>query len=162
MNFGKLYSGDGRTIKDTHTLVKCLSKVSGALDEEEASDITKGYEIVLTKDEILQLFITDGFKTTFSFEVDFLNNATDDHYEVKKDKISMVSFIVDRGPKVASCVINNRIYNAFPCGWKFFPREFGEIGGANVRVNQELVHGYIIFDRALLTCECIDLAKSVR
>ena len=161
MNFGKPHLGSDAKIEDTHTLIKSLSKVSGALDEENAPDITKGYEIIFTKEETLRLFITDGFKTTFSFEVDFLSKATDDYYEIRSDKVSMVSFIVDGGPKVASCVINNRIYNAAPCGWKFFPREFGEIGGANVIVNQDLVDAYIIFDRALLTCECINLAKSV-
>ena len=33
-------------------------------------------------------------------------------------------------PKVASCVINDKLYNAAPSGWRFFPREFGEIGGS--------------------------------
>ena len=99
--------------------------------------------------------------TNFCFEVDFVSKATDDYYEIRKDKISIVSFIVDGGPKVASCVINKRIYNASSCGWKFFPRDFGEIGGGNVIVNKDLIDAYIIFDRALLNCECIDLAMSV-
>ena len=67
-----------------------------------------------------------------------------------------MSFIVDGGPKVASCVINDRLYNAFPSGWKFFPREFGEIGGSNINVNQSLVDEYRIYDRALLVSECMN------
>ena len=40
-----------------------------------------------------------------------------------------VAFILDGGPKVASCVINEKLYNLAPSGWKFFSRDFGEIGG---------------------------------
>merc|ERR1739848_891560 len=101
MNFDKPYlENDGKV---NHTLIKSLSTVSGSLDEENAPDITKGYEIVLTKEGTLCLFITDGFKTTFSFQVDLLNTAIEDHYQVRQGKMSMVSFIVDGGPKVASC-----------------------------------------------------------
>ena len=74
----------------------------------------------------------------------------------------MVAFILDGGPKVASCVINDKLYNAAPSGWKFFPREFGEIGGNNIEINNtaaETVKRFMIFDRALMTSECIDLYK---
>ena len=71
----------------------------------------------------------------------------------------MVSFILDGGPKVASCVINDRLYNSAPSGWKFFTREFGEIGGSNININQNLVEGYAIFDRSLLTCECVHIHR---
>ena len=30
-------------------------------------------------------------------------------------------------------MINSKLYNAAPAGWTFLPREFGEIGGSNVR-----------------------------
>ena len=119
-------------------------------------NVTKGYEIVFTKNERLRLSITDGFKTSFDFEVD-LQNIYEDYYKIKADnKQSCVSFIVDGGPKVASCVINDRLYNAFPSGWKFFPREFGEIGGSNINIVHGLVEAYNIYDRALLVSECID------
>ena len=153
IDFSKLLS---KNKGDDQILIQSFSIVSGALDEEEAPDITKGYEIVFTKNERLRLSITDGFKTSFDFEVD-LQNIYEDYYKIKVDnKQSCVSFIVDGGPKVASCVINDRLYNAFPSGWKFFPREFGEIGGSNIDVNQSLVDIYRIFDRALLVSECIN------
>ena len=158
LDFNKLYSKDH--IED-QTLIKSLSTVSGALDEEEAPDITKGYEIVFTKEDRLRLSITDGFKGSFDFEVDF-RSTQEDYYKVKDgSKISMVSFVVDGGPKVVSCIINDRLYNAFPCGWKFLPREFGEIGGSNINVNHSFVDAYIIYDRALLVSECIRLVTSV-
>ena len=43
------------------------------------------------------------------------------------------------GPKVASCVVNNKLYNAAASGWNFFPREFGEIGGNNIEINNTAV-----------------------
>ena len=159
INLSKLIIGNTDKKEKKYTLVNGMSTVSGALDEEHAADIDKGYEIVFTEDGKLYLFITDGFKTTFHFEIEFSSTA-DDHYGVKSNKLSMVSFIVDGGPKVASCVINDRLYNAAPSGWKFFPRELGEIGGSNVDVNQNLVEAYVIFDKALLTSECIDIYQT--
>ena len=65
---------------------------------------------------------------------------------------------MDGGPKVASCVVNDKLYNAAPAGWKFFPREFGEIGGSNVRVEDgEAVGRFCVYDRALMTSECVAL-----
>ena len=66
-----------------------------------------------------------------------------------------VAFTLDGGPKVASCVLNKKLYNVAPCGWKFFSRDFGEIGGSNVSVCHSSVSRVAIFDRALLTSECI-------
>ena len=159
INLSKLTIGNPENKEEKYILVNGMSTVSGALDEEHAADINKGYEIAFTKDGKLYLFITDGFKTTFKFEIEFSTTA-EDHYGVKSNKVSMVSFIVDGGPKVASCVINDRLYNAAPSGWKFFPRELGEIGGSNVDVNQNLVEAYVIFDKALLTSECIDIYQT--
>ena len=157
IDFSKLYSK--KNVEDL-ILIKSLSTVSGALDEEAAPDITKGYEVVFTKEDSLRLSITDGFKTSFDFEVDF-RNTKDDYYKIKVDnKISTVSFVVDGGPKVVSCIINNHLYNAFPCGWKFLPREFGEIGGSNINVNHSFVDAYFIYDRPLLVSECIRLGSS--
>ena len=59
---------------------------------------------------------------------------------------------------MASCVIDDKLYNSAPSGWKFFPREFGEIGGSSVRVADEgAVERFCVFDRALMTSECIAL-----
>ena len=63
---------------------------------------------------------------------------------------------------MASCVINDKLYNAAPSGWRFFAREFGEIGGSSVRVTAEgdggsVVERFCVFDRALMTSECIAL-----
>ena len=66
-------------------------------------------------------------------------------------------FILDGGPKVCSCVINNKLYNAAPSGWRFLPREFGEIGGSQIRVKSERVTKLAVFDRALHTNECFQL-----
>ena len=63
-------------------------------------------------------------------------------------------FILDGGPKVCSCVINNKLYNPAPSGWRFLPREFGEIGGSQVKIKSGRVSKLAIFDRALLTNEC--------
>ena len=71
----------------------------------------------------------------------------------------MVAFILDGGPKVASCVLNDKLYNAAPSGWKYFPREFGEIGGNNLKINSDAIEKFLIFDRALMTSECIDLHR---
>lgn len=156
IDFSKLLS---KSKGEDDILIRCFSTVSGALDEEAAPDITKGYEIVLTTHGRLRLSITDGFKTSFDFEVDF-QSIQEDYYKVNVDnKMSVASFIVDGGPKVVSCVINDRLYNAFPSGWKFFPREFGEIGGSNINIVHGLVEAYNIYDRALLVSECIDFVQ---
>ena len=68
-----------------------------------------------------------------------------------------IAFILDGGPKVASCVLNDKFYNVAPSGWKFFSRDLGEIGGSNVRVCHNSVSRFLIFDRALLTSECIKI-----
>ena len=68
-----------------------------------------------------------------------------------------VAFTLDGGPKVASCVLNDKLYNVAPSGWTFFSRDFGEIGGSNVVVCHSSVSRVAIFDRALLTSECISL-----
>ena len=68
-----------------------------------------------------------------------------------------IAFVLDGGPKVASCVLNHKLYNVAPSGWKFFNRDFGEVGGSNVTVCHKSVHRFLIFDRALLTSECIKM-----
>ena len=68
-----------------------------------------------------------------------------------------ISFVLDGGPKVCSVVINQKLYNPAPSGWKFLPREFGEIGGNNVKICDKVVTKFLVFDRALLTSECMAL-----
>ena len=134
-----------------------MSQVSGSLDEEDAEDITKGFKIISEKLNSYKLTITDGFKTDFEFVI--LDNEGLSDFYLSGKKGGILAFILDGGPKVASCVINDKLYNAYPSGWKFFPREFGEIGGSNIEINENVVKKFMIFDRALMTNECIDLYK---
>ena len=134
-----------------------MSRVSGSLDEEDAEDITKGFKIV-SENLKYKLAITDGFKMDFEFVI-LDNEGLSDFYLSGKKGGDMLAFILDGGPKVASCVINGKLYNACPSGWKFFPREFGEIGGNNIEINEDVVKKFMIFDRALMTSECIDLYR---
>ena len=72
----------------------------------------------------------------------------------------MIAFILDGGPRIASCVINQRLYNAAPCGWRFLPKDFGEIGGSNVEVFGEgVVERLLVFDTALTTSQAIQLHR---
>ena len=75
------------------------------------------------------------------------------HYGLS-DGEAKIGFILDGGPKVCSCVINKKLYNSAPSGWRFLPREFGEIGGSQIRIKSERVSRLVVFDRALLTSEC--------
>ena len=144
-------------------LVKGTSTVSGALDEEAATDITKGFEIFLSADNVLELTITDGFTGHFRFPLFSLTSGDCAHLQSWYDTSSqplMVAFILDGGPRIASCVINDKLYNAAPQGWKFLPREFGEIGGSQV----EVVEGgdvtrFMVFERALTTSQAIQLYR---
>ena len=60
---------------------------------------------------------------------------------------------------------NQRDFDAFmltiiaPSGWKFLPREFGEIGGSNIEIKKDYIQKFAYFDRALMTNECIDLYR---
>ena len=114
-----------------------MSVVSGSLDEEDRPDVRKGYEIALV-DNRLRLSLTDGFKLNFQFSL-FDLSATEDEltrqlYGLAAGDILVASFVLDGGPKVASCVVNGRLYNSWPAGWRFLPREMGEVGGADVTV----------------------------
>ena len=93
-------------------LVNGLKTVSGSLDEEDADDITKGFTIEKCNKEI-KLFITDGFKVQFNFKIFDCNkndNVDDlhDFYGITKNDLSMIAFVLDGGPKVASCIINDK------------------------------------------------------
>ena len=151
--------------------------------------MTKGFKVETNFSNGIKLTITDGFKIDFEFQIlgktfkKFFNVLTFgglfiymsihfvDNEELAqfygfsaKSSPNMIAFILDGGPKVASCVINDKLYNAAPSGWKFFPREFGEIGGNNIEINStaaETVKRFMIFDRALMTSECIDLYKKL-
>ena len=157
INFDNLsLSNDGN---DVTLLVDGMSCVSGSLDEKDVDDITKGF-VVKVENRTIKLYITDGFKTQFEFKVEDYNDEIQgigEFYEIRG--ISMVAFVLDGGPKVAFCVINQKIYNVAPAGWKFLPREFGEIGGSNLKINREIMEHFFVFDRALMTYECIELFK---
>ena len=152
-------------------LVNGMSCVSGSLDEEDAEDINKGFTIEVV-DNTIRLFVTDGFKTEFDYKVLDVDQRDqtkiEEFYGIRRSlktsttnmsQATMLAFILDGGPKVASCVINNNLYNVAPSGWKFLPREFGEIGGNNVQVDDELLQKFQVFDRALWTSECINIYK---
>ena len=131
------------------------------------NSLFKGYQITFTKRNILQLHMTDGFNTDgFRFDVNlFPTKEAKDRYEIMKkgNQMSLVSFVIDGGPKVASCVINNHLYNASPCGWKFLPREFGAIGGSDMEtINRECIGSFAVVERTLLTSECIAIYRSHR
>ena len=141
------------------------------MDEEDAEDITKGFTIEVV-DNTIRLFVTDGFKTEFEYKVLDVDQSDqtkiEEFYGIRRclktsstirSQAIMIAFILDGGPKVASCVINNNLYNVAPSGWKFLPREFGEIGGNNVQVEDELLEKVQVFDRALWTSECINIYK---
>ena len=68
---------------------------------------------------------------------------------------------MDGGPKVSSCVFNGKLWNQAPAGWKFFPKNFGEIGGNNLTIDAStgIVKKFKIYDRALMTNECHDACK---
>ena len=158
------------------TLVDGLSRVSGSLDEEAAEDIEKGFKLEIVDRGSVRLTITDGFGVDFEFLIEGLNS--DDlkrffeiflfrhnrrfthsfrHYALSDGSNVKLCFILDGGPKVCSCVINNKLYNPTPSGWRFLPREFGEIGGSQVRIKSERVSRMAVFDRALLSNECSQL-----
>ena len=155
LNTRQIQEGKGR-----RSLVRGLSTVSGALDEEAAEDVTKGYEIFLSEENVLELTVTDGFSSKFSFSLFSLTSG--DCQDLQEwygtSERVMVAFILDGGPKIVSCVINQKLYNVAPCGWKFLPREFGEIGGSNVEVvEQRGVARLMVIEKAITTSQAVQL-----
>ena len=137
-------------------LVNGTTVASGALDEPAAGDISKGFQISVDKDDILQLHVTDGFSSQFTFPLAGLK----ERYAGGDSSPTMVAFILDGGPRIASCVINQRLYNAAPCGWRFLPKDFGEIGGSNVEVaGGGVVDRLIVFETPLTTSQAIQLYR---
>ena len=135
-------------------IVNGTTVASGALDEPAAGDISKGFQISADKDDILQLHLTDGFSSQFTFPLAGLKEWYAD------SSPTMVAFILDGGPRIASCVINQRLYNTAPCGWRFLPKDFGEIGGSNIEVKGDgIVDRLIVFDTALTTSQAIQLYR---
>ena len=136
-------------------IVNGKTMASGALDEPASGDILKGYQISFDKDDLLQLQVTDGFTSQFSFPLVGLQD-----FYAGESGPTMIAFILDGGPRIASCVINQRLYNAAPCGWRFLPKDFGEIGGSNVEVVGEgVVERLLVFDTALTTSQAIQLHR---
>ena len=141
--------------RDKRVIVNGTTVASGALDEPAASDISKGYQLFFDKDDILQLQVTDGFSSQFTFPLAGLQE-----FYAGRSSPTMVAFILDGGPRIASCVINQRLYNAAPCGWRFLPKDFGEIGGSNVKVDGGgLVDRLVVFETALTTSQAVQLYR---
>ena len=141
--------------RDKRVIVNGTTVASGALDEPAAGDISKGYQLFFDKDDILQLQVTDGFSSQFTFPLAGLQQFYAGH-----SSPTMVAFILDGGPRIASCVINQRLYNAAPCGWRFLPKDFGEIGGSNVKVEGGgLVDRLVVFETALTTSQAVQLYR---
>ena len=42
---------------------------------------------------------------------------------------------------------------------EIFPKRIWKIGGSNIEINEDVVKKFMIFDRALMTSECIDLYR---
>jgi hypothetical protein len=156
-------SGQLRSALDHRVLLSAFSNVTAALGEEPTSQrITKGYQVSVTDDGEIELFITDGFGAQLRHAtcVAVASRIWDggDH---------TVSFIVDGGPKVVSVVVDQRLDDggAQPQGWAFHPRELGEIGGSELLVapdfGGELLR-VLVYDRPLLTTEAIALARFLR
>ena len=144
-----------QTSPDERIIVNGKTRASGALDEPASGDILKGYQISFDKDDLLQLQVTDGFTSQFTFPLVGLQD-----FYAGESGPTMIAFILDGGPRIASCVINQRLYNAAPCGWRFLPKDFGEIGGSNVEVVGEgVVERLLVFDTALTTSQAIQLHR---
>ena len=155
LHLDKLHSSANDQMK--RVIVNGTTVASGALDEPAAGDISKGFQISFQgKDDILQLQVTDGFSSQFTFPLAGLK----EWYAAGDSTPTMVAFTLDGGPRIASCVINQRLYNAAPCGWRFLPKDFGEIGGSNVEVDGGgVVHRLLVFETPLTTSQAIQLYR---
>lgn len=133
----------------------------------------KGYTISHRENKLV-LEITDGFNLRFSYDVDlpsiWKTKANIEYYGFNSNEGSgaasspkpsphLFCFTLDGGPKIASCVINERLYNAAPCGWKFIPRDMGEIGGANAEILSSKIQRFEIYDRPLSVTESVALSR---
>ena len=59
----------------------------------------------------VKLTITDGFGIDFEFEILGDTKLADFYGYSDTSRTTMVAFVLDGGPKVASCVINDKLYN---------------------------------------------------
>jgi len=122
-----------------------MTEVPGSLDEKTDLRITKGYTISIVSKGNIELYVTDGFGKTVLMLVNLLEDSayyglgfldTEDNAQFANQKIG-ITFILDGGPKLVSCVVQDRLYNGYPQGWKQIPRELGEIGGCNVNISDK-------------------------
>lgn len=135
------------------------SDVTAALGEEPTDvRIRKGYEVRVTDDGQLELLVDDGFGTSFRHRTTVAGHLLWDGGR------HTVAFVVDGGPKVVSVVVDERLDDGgdeAPQGWAFVPATLGEIGGAELTV-RPAARRWLVHHRALLTSECIAMARALR
>jgi hypothetical protein len=144
------------------TIISAFSNVTAALGEEPTDRrITKGYAVSVTESGEIELFITDGFVTSFrhATRIGVASGIWDgrDH---------TVSFTLDGGPNVATIVVDERLDDGgdAPQGWAFHPAELGEIAGSDLVIDPTFggtLQRLMIFDRPLLTSESIATARAL-
>lgn len=151
-----------RVAQSSRALVVAFSTVTAALGEEPTTaTITKGWSVTVTECGELELFVTDGFGTSLTHTTHAGGSLCDGNEHV-------VSFIVDGGPKVVSVVVDERLDDGGDVaaqGWAFFPRDLGEVGGAELRIAPDFggtLHRLVLHDRALLTTEAIAQCRALR
>eukprot|EP00756_Hemistasia_phaeocysticola_P004019 Hpha_TRINITY_DN12585_c0_g1::TRINITY_DN12585_c0_g1_i1::g.50806::m.50806 len=154
--------------KEDVVLVNALSTVSKALDEPqegggaqaEAGFISKGYEIrFCAAAGCLTLRVTDGFAQNFEHSITLPSDSRNAaYYRLDGPPTNPVSvaWVLDGGPKLCLAVVNDKLWNPHPQGWKFMPPQLGEISGCEVRLANNDV-GLEVYDEALLVTECAEI-----
>ena len=91
------------------TLISALTTASAALDEPagDGGQIEKGFVVERLGGRGVRFTLTDGFHTTFTFPV-LEESAMAEHYLAANTRNTMIAFLLDGGPRVASCVINSK------------------------------------------------------
>ena len=140
------------------TLVDATTEVSKALDEPGLDTTRKGYKLVADATS-LKLELTDGF-ATFAYGLEFHHlRRNRQFYRLDSTPTSpsllTVVYVFDGGPRVCYAVVNGKIYNPAPEGWRFVPRGLGEYGGADVAIidGGVVLNKMAVFDRALTVAE---------
>lgn len=120
--------------------------------------IDKGYEIAITADGEVELFVTDGFQHSLRHTTTIGGKGVDD------GAVHVVTFIADGGPKIVSVVVDERLDDGgdmAPQGWAFVSRELGEVGGSEIDTYASRLLRFVVYDRALLTSEAVSASRSL-